>query len=73
MVDVVMFEECWYLVWWVGRTFISSSVMECDSVVSKSSSRSRLGSAPRRSTSESPPLKKMISASKILSNSSLFI
>ena len=52
MVDVLMFEECWYLVWWVGRALISSSVMEYDSVASKSSSRSRFGSGPSRLTLE---------------------
>ena len=53
MVDVVVSVECWHLVWWVGGPFISLSVMEYGFVVSKSSSRSRSRSGPRRSTSDS--------------------
>ena len=28
MVDGMVFEKCWCLVWWVGRLSISSSIME---------------------------------------------
>ena len=73
MVDVVVIEECWYLVWWVGGPSISSPIMEYGLVVSKSFLTSRLGSAPRRTTSDSPPLNEIKSSSKILPSSSLFV
>ena len=28
LVDGMVFEKCWCLVWWVGRLSISSSIME---------------------------------------------
>ena len=28
MVDGMVFEKCWCLVWWVGRLSISSSIMK---------------------------------------------
>ena len=46
------FLEYWYLVWLVGGASISSSTMEYGLVVSKSSSKSRPRSVPRRSISE---------------------
>ena len=73
MVDMMVFVECWYWVWWVGGPSNSSSIMEYGLLVSESSSRSRTRSGPRRSTSDSPPLKEIISSSEILSSSSLFI
>ena len=73
MVDVMVFVNCWYLVWWAGGLSISSSIMEYGLVIFKSSSRSRPRSGPRRSTSNLPPLNKIISLSKILSSNSLFI
>ena len=62
MVNVVVFVECWYLVWWVGLPSISSSIMECGLVVSKSFSRSRPRSDPRRSRLDSPPLNKIMTS-----------
>lgn len=73
MVDMMVFVECWYWAWWVGGPSNSSSIMEYGLLVSESSSRSRTRSGPRRSTSDSPPLKEIISSSEILSSSSLFI
>ena len=73
MVDVMVFVECWYLVWWTGGLFISSYIMEYGLGVFKFSSRSRPTSGPRRSTSNLPPLNKIISLSRILSSISLFI
>ena len=46
------FLEYWYLVWLVGGASISSSTMEYGLLVSKSSSKSRPRSVPRRSISE---------------------
>ena len=37
MVGEMVFVESWYLTWWVGGSFISSSVMEYGLLVSKSS------------------------------------
>ena len=69
----MVFVECWYLVWWVGGLPIGSSVMEHGMIVSKPSSRSRLRSGPRRSTSDSTLFNEIISSSENLSSSSLFI
>ena len=73
MVDVVVYVECWHLVWWVGGPSISLSVMEYGLVVSKSSSRSRSRSGPRSSTSDSPQINEIVLSSRILLSSSLLI
>ena len=58
---------------WVGEPSIGLSIMEYGLVVSKSFSRSKPQSGPRRSTTDLPLLNKVISSSKILSSSLLFI
>ena len=73
MVDIMVFVECQYLVCQDNGLSISSSIMEYRLVVSKSFSRSTTRSGPRKSTLDSPLLNEIISISKVLSSSSLFI
>ena len=73
MVDVMVFGECWCLVWWVGGPSISSFIMEYFLVVLKSFSSSTSRSVPRRFMSHSPALNEIMSFSKIWFSSLLFI